>query len=841
VSPAAGTLSHTRDGSRISASDSGGARRKITENRAAQLAWRVPHDQSMETLIQDLRYGARSFLRQPGFTITAVLALALGIGANTAVFSVVYAVLLKPLPYPQADALVFVHDTYPAVQSASVSFPKFETLRSGTRTLSALGAMTQAGLTLTGSGEPEQVVGMSVTMGFMESVGVRPQHGRWFTADEDVPNGPRAIILSHQLWARRFAADPGILDTAIQVNGIPRTVVGIMPEGRGYPSTAEAWVPLQMAPGFTGGNNFLRLLGRMRDGVTVEQVQAELGTISTDYNTKNGFQRDVKVWPLYEAQVSQNRRMLLVLQGVVAFVLLVACANVANLLLARSVTRQRELAIRSAIGAGRGRIFRQVLTESLMLSVTGGVAGVLLASWLMRLFLSFSPSLPRVQTIGIDTRVLLFTLVVAVITGLLFGLAPARQGFQVDPNDSLRDSGTRAATGGSKGASRTLVTIEVALALVLVIGAGLLVKSLIRMQSESMGYQTGNIFTFDLSLPGAKYPQGTQPAFYRRLLEDLRTVPGVEAAAAISFVPTVNSGFNGPFQVVGQPPFESGKAPITEYRYITPAYFETLRIPVLRGRDFSDADGAGRPVVIINQAMADRYFPNTDPIGAMMQLGADAANLQREVIGVVGAVRGVSLAQAPVPEVFIPFAQVPRGTMGMVVRFAETSPHQGVISAVRARVAALDPDLPLVRPQMLEAAVDRTTGNSRMISILTSVFALVAAVLASVGIYSLIAYSVEQRTREIGIRVALGANRRSVVKLIVVEGLALAGAGLAIGLAGSYFLTQTLQTMLYEVEPTDPAVLAGTCAGVFGVAVLASVVPALRALRVDPMIALRAD
>ena len=805
------------------------------------LAWRVPFRPSMETLIQDLRYGARSFLRQPGFTITAVLALALGIGANTAVFSVVYAVLLKPLPYPQAEALVWIHDTYPAVPSASVSFPKFDTLRSRTQTLSALGAMTQAGLTLTGSDEPEQIAGMQVTAGFMEAVGVQPQYGRWFTADEDVPNGPRAIILSHPLWTRRFDGDPKVLNSAIQINGIPHTVVGIMPDAQGYPSTVEAWVPLGMAPGATGGNNFLRLLGRMRDGVTVEQVQAELGTISADYNKQNGFQRDVKVWPLYEAQVSQNRRMLLVLQGIVAFVLLVACANVSNLLLARSVTRQRELAIRSAIGAGRGRIFRQVLTESLMLSVTGGVAGILLASWLMRLFLSFSPSLPRVQTIAIDTRVLLFTLVVAVITGVLFGLVPARQGFEADPNDSLRDSGTRAATGGSKGASRTLVTIEVALALVLVVGAGLMVKSLVRMQSEAVGYQTDHVFTFDLSLPVAKYKQGTQPAFYGRLIEDLRAVPGVEAAAAISFVPTINSGFNGPFQVIGQPPFDPGKAPVTEYRFITPGYFDTLRIPLLRGRDFGEADGGGRPVVIINETMANRYFPNLDPIGALMQLGSSPAGVQHEVVGIAGAVRGVSLAQAPVPEVFVPLAQAPRGAMGLVVRFAETSSPAGMIPAVRARVAALDPDLPLVRPQMLQAAVDRTTGNNRMISILTSVFALVAAALASVGIYSLIAYSVEQRTREIGIRVALGANRRSVVKLIVAEGLALAAAGLALGLVGAYFLTQTLQTLLYEVEPTDPAVLAGTCVGVFVVAVLASVVPALRALRVDPMIALRGD
>jgi putative ABC transport system permease protein len=796
----------------------------------------------MEKLLQDVRYGLRSFLRQPAFSLTAIVALALGIGANTAVFSVVYAVLLKPLVYPKPDALVYIHDTYPAVSSASVSFAKLVALRERTRTLEALGGMAPTGLTLTGAGDPEQISATQISADFMRVVGVQPAHGRWFTTEEDLPNGPKAIILSHQLWKRRFGADPQVLNTSIAVSGVQRTVVGIMPEGRAYPSLTDAWVPLAIAPGTSPGGNFLRLLGRMRDGVTVDQVQQELTAISNDFNKQNGVLRDVKVWPLYEAQVSGNRRMLLVLQGIVAFVLLVACANVANLLLARSVSRQRELAIRSAIGAGRARIFRQVLTESLMLSTVGGIAGVLLASWLMRLFLSLSPSLPRVQTISIDLRILLFTLAIAMITGVLFGLAPARQGFNTDPNDSLRDSGTRSATGGSRGASRTLVAVEVALALVLVIGAGLLLKSLVRMQGEATGFRTDGIFTFNLSLPAAKYPAPAPIETYRRLLDEIRSVPGVQSAATINYVPMTNFGFNGPFNIVGRPPFDPATAPVTEYRIVTPGYFDTMGIPVVRGRDFTAANNAtDRRVVIINQTMAQQHFANVDPIGARIQIGNDPPTASREIIAVVGDVRDAALNSAPAAEVFIPHPQGPVGAMGIVVRLAGEMRLESIVPSIRQRIASVDGELAMIRPQMLKEVVDSTTGNSRMISILTGVFALVAALLASVGIYSLIAYSVAQRTREIGIRVALGANRGSVVRLILAEGLALAGVGVVLGLVGAFFLTQTLQTLLYEVTPTDPIVLVSTCAGVFVLALLASIVPALRAMRVDPMVALRAE
>ena len=797
----------------------------------------------MGKLLHDIRYGSRSFLRQPGFTATAVLALALGIGANTAVFSVVYGVLLRPLPYPDPDALVFVHDTYPAVPSASVSFPKLVALRQATTTLTALGGFSPVGLTLTGGAEPEQIPSTRATADFFKALAVPPLHGRWFTDEEDRPNGPRAIILSYALWQRRFGGDASVLNTSIQVDGVPRTIVGIMPDGRHYPATTQAWVPMALPTTGAPGGNFMRLLGRKRAGVTVEQVQHDLAAASAAFNAQNQLQRDVKVLPLHEALVSNNRRMLAILQGAVAFVLLIACANVANLLLARSVTRQRELAIRAALGAGRSRILRQVLTESVMLSVTGGILGVLLASWLVRLFVALSPTnFPRMQSIAIDTGVLLFTFAVAVLTGVLFGLAPARQGFRTDPNDSLRETGTRGATGGPRGTSRTLVTAEVALAVVLVIGAGLMVRSLRNMQQEATGFQTEGILTFNMNLPSAKYPGAAPREFYRRLLDEIRSVPGVQSAATINYAPMTNFGFNGGFSVVGQPPFEAGEAPVTEFRFVSPGYFSTMGIAVRRGEGFTERHNENdRPVVIINETMAQKYFGGGDPIGQHIALVVDAPKVTREVVGVVADVRDAALAAAPVPEVFVPHAQAPLNAMAVVVRLAGEMRIDSVLPSIRERVRTLDPDLPLVRPRTLESAIEATAGNTRVISILTSVFAIVAALLASIGIYSLIAYSVAQRTREIGIRVALGADRRAVVRLILKEGVVLAVVGVVCGIGGAFFLTQTLQTLLYEVKPMDPLVLAATCGGMVAVAALASVVPALRALRVDPMVALRAE
>ena len=798
----------------------------------------------MEQLIQDVRYGFRTFVRQPGFALTAVLALALGIGANTAVFSVVYAALLKPLPFAQPTQLIYLHDTYPAVANASVSWPKFLALRDGNRTLASLAAIAPANLNLTGRGDPVQVAAVRVSGDFFTVLGVGPHLGRQLNRDDDVPNGGKVIALSYPLWQRRFGGDPKIVGQTITVDNQPFTVVAVMPAAFNYPAGVEAWVPLALAAKFQG-NNFLRVIGRMKPETSLQQATDDLRAVTASFNTANALQRDVKVYSLHDYLSSRNRQLLLVLQGTVAFVLLIACANVANLLLARSVSRARELSIRAALGAGRIRLVRQLLTESLLLSIAGGIVGVLLASWLLRLFLAFAPAnFAGVQAIRLDTEVLLATVAIAMITGVLFGLAPARHGFQVDPNDSLRDTGTRGATSaGARGASRVLVVAEIALAMVLVIGAGLMVKSLMRLEAQDPGFRTAGVMTFQLNLPPAKYsgsPQIRQAV--SRVVGELQSIPAVASAGAINMIPLTNFGMNGGFSIVGRPPFQpQDRAPVIEYRVITPGYFAAMGIPIKRGTDLTGMESAnGALVVIINETMANQFWPNANPIGERLQLSWDAQNVTREIIGVAGDARSATLSAAAVPESYVPHVQAPVTGMGFVIRTQGADPVT-VLPAARQRIAAMDPDLPIVRPQTLEAVRELSSGGTRLSSVLTSVFALLAGLLASVGIYSLIAYSVAERTRELGIRVALGADRRAVVRLIVGEGLRLAAVGIAIGLAGSWMLTGTLRTLLFEVSPIDPVVIALTCAAVVLVTTLASYVPARRALRVDPMSALRAD
>jgi putative ABC transport system permease protein len=800
----------------------------------------------MDRLIQDTRYALRSFILQPVVTVTALAALALGIGANTAVFSVVYGVLLKPLPYPEPEALIYVHDSYEAVQFASVGFTKYVALRDRNRTLDALGAGAPIGLTLTGSGsEPEQVAGSRVSADLFRAVRVEPLHGRWFTRDEDQPGAPLVIVLGHAVWTRRFGADPRVVGSAIVVDGQSRTVTGIMPPGFTYPGRTEAWVPLRMSAASAEPSNFLRLVGRLRPGTTVEQARADLEAVTAAYNAETGVKRGIRVWRLHDLVVDSSRRTLLILQGAVAFVLLIACANVANLLLARSVARRRELAIRTALGAGRWRILRQLLTESVLLSVAGAGAGLVLAGWLLRLFKTLAPAtFPRATTLAIDSGVLVFTIAIAVLTGLVFGLAPARRGIRTDPNDALRDaSGRGASSAGGRGASRTLVVAEVALAVILVVGAALMVKSLTRLQSQETGFRAENVVTFDLNLPRARYPDDKNvTAAYERLVEEIRTVPGVQAVGAINHLPLVRFGFNGAVVIEGQPPAPADKAPVVEFRIVTPGYFDAMGVPLRAGRALTARDtAASQRVVVINEAMARQFWPGRNPVGARIRPPFfDTGSTWFEVVGVVGDVRSWNLRTPPVPECYSPHAQTAMPGLSMAIRTGDV-PAETVLPAIRQRITTFDPALPLVRVQTLSTVVELAAGETRLSSILTTVFALLAALLATVGIYSVISYSVAQRHREIGIRVALGADGRRITRLVLGEGLLLAGIGVALGSAAAMLLTRTLGTMLYEVSPTDPSVLAGTVGGVVLIALAASYVPARRATRVDPAIALRAE
>jgi predicted permease len=794
-------------------------------------------------VVSDIRYALRTMLRAPGFAATAALTLAIGIGANTAIFTVVYALLLKPLPFHDAERLIYVHDTFPAVANASVSMPKFVALRDGNRSLSSLAATSPASLTVTGIGDP-QILGVTRVSGdFFDVLGVAPLAGRTITRADDVPGAAAVIVLTYGAWQRLFGGARDIVGRTIIADGQPRAIIGVMPPDLVYPARYEAWVPLALARDALPGNNFLRIVGRLKPGVSIEQATADLDAVTTTFNAQSGQRRGIRVWPLHEYLAQNTRQMVLVLQGAVLLVLLVACANVANMLLARSVPRQRELAIRMAIGASPRRLLRQLLTESLLLAVAGGALGVLLGGWLLRLFVALAPpGFSGVQAIAIDRHVLWFTAAVAMLTGVVFGVAPARRGFRIDANDGLRDAtGRGSASAAARGASRALVIAEVGLAMVLVIGAGLLVKSLLRLQAQDAGFRAEGLLTFQINLPRARYDDNALRRAVSRIVEAMRALPGVSAAGAINFLPLQAFGFNGPFAIDGRPPLGTAdRPPVVEYRTATAAYFQAMQIPLRRGALFTDRDSERtRPVVVISETMARQFWPDENPVGARVRLGFDANQIVREVIGVVGDVRSQALSQPPAPEAYIPYAQAPLATISVAVRAA--GDPAALLPAVRQRIAAVDASLAVIRTQTMVEVVDASTGSMRLASTLTSVFAALAALLAAVGIYSLVSYSVASRTREIGIRVALGAHPASVLRLVVGEGMKLTAIGLALGVAGTWWLTGTLRSLLFEVSPVDPAVLAATAAAVVALTTVASLVPAWRVMRVDPTTALRSE
>jgi putative ABC transport system permease protein len=531
-----------------------------------------------------------------------------------------------------------------------------------------------------------------VTGDFFDVFGVAPLAGRWINRADDVVNGAPVIVLSYGLWQRSFGGDSTILGQTVTSDGLLCTIVGIMPSAFTYPTRAEAWVPL--ASNTHPDGNFLRLVGRMDSGTTLSRTADDLKAVTAAFNRQNGVTRETKVYLLHDFLSAGNRQMLLVLQGAVLLVLLVACANVANMLLARSVARRRELSIRSAIGAGPARIVRQLLTESLLLAVLGGAVGVLLSSWLLRLFMTLAPAgFGGVQTIAIDRHVLWFTLGVAAATGIVFGLAPARRGFQIDANDGLRDAGTRSATGGGRGVSRLLVMIEIGLAIVLVVGAGLMVKSLIRLQAQDTGFRSDRLLTFQVALPVSRYDDERSRHAVSRMLAEIRALRGVKAAGAINYLPLTQFGFNGGFSIQGRPPIQADRSPIAELRMVTPGYFAAMNIPVRRGAEFTE-----------RETMARHFWPNEDPIGARVQLDADSSSIVREVVAVVGDVRSQALNRPPVPETYLPYAQVPVRSMGFAVR-TEGDPAL-VLPSIRSRFGAIDPDLPLVRPQTMTEVVD---------------------------------------------------------------------------------------------------------------------------------------
>jgi putative ABC transport system permease protein len=799
----------------------------------------------METLLKDIRYGVRTLLKTPGFTAAAVIALALGIGANTAIFSVVNAVLLRPLPFQQSDQLVMVWEKRAQLgrERNVVSPPDFNDWRAQNQVFEDMAAFSGQGFNLGAGTEPERIQGAGVSPSLFSILRVQPRLGRAFQADEDRPNSNPVVIIGSALWQRSFASDPEIVGKTIKLDEKAYTVVGVMPADFVFPDRrAEIWVPLTLSPedaNNRGGHN-LRVVARLKPGVTLQQARTEMDSITAQleqqYKVNTGHRANV--FSLYDEVVAGARPALLVLLGAVAFVLLIACANVANLLFARSSARQKEMAIRTALGARRSRIIRQLLTESVILAITGGIVGVLLALWGLDLLLAIGGnSIPRVKEIKLDSWVLGFSILISLATGLLFGLVPALQASKPDLNETLKEGGRSASGSIRHNRTRSFFVIaEVAICLVLLIGAGLMLRSFARVVSVSPGFNPDNLLSMNLALSGSRYGGAEQVAsFYQRALERLSSLPGVQSAAATSGLPMAGGFGSRYFGIEGRPPQPAGQGFNANVNLTTPGYFQTMNIPLIQGRDFDQRDVMKAPeVVIINQDMVRRYWPDEDPIGKRLAVGNGP---WRTVVGVVGDVKQAGLDIETRPEMFWPYYQLPLSFSTFVVR--TSGDPEAMTSGVRRAMQDIDEALPLYDIKPVNEVISESVAPRRFNMLLLSIFAGLALVLAAVGLYGVISYSVSQRTHEIGIRMALGASHKSVLRLVVGQGMILALIGVGIGVIASFFLTKFMATLLFGVSATDPLTFVGISVLLTGVSIVASFIPARRAMKVDPMVALR--
>ena len=810
----------------------------------------------METIIQDIKFGLRMLLKSPSMSIVATIALALGIGANTAIFSVVNAVLLRPLPFPNPDSLValFETDTQRARVRGSHSYPNFFDIRTQNTTFERVAAYHSSDFILTGRGEPARLQGAVVTADLFPLLGIAPIMGRTFLPEEDKPGG-RVIVLSQQLFQKRFNSDASILNQSITLNGGTYTVIGVMPASFEFPiqnDPVELWTTI--AGDAAGkepvtnqrGAHFLRAIGRLKPNVTPEQAQSDLTAIAArleqqypNTNTKRGLRLESAL----AALVGDVRPALLILLGAVACVLLIACANVANLLLARATGRHKEMAIRAALGASRLRVIRQLLIESVLLSLVGGAVGLLLAVWWSDLLIALGKEdIPRAVHVAIDYRVLGFTFGVSVLTGLIFGLFPAFHSSKTDLVESLKDGGRGTSEGGRRTRMRSVLAVgELAIAVVLLVLAGLLVKSLWRLQNVDSGLQPENLLTFNVALPETKYNSERQGQFFTDLKTRLESSPGVQAASSIFPLPLSGDRFSISFQIDGRP-VEPKDEPSADLFMTGVGYFRAMGIPLVKGRDFENRDVHGSlPVAIITEEFARQHFPNEDPIGKRIQPGIstydDEDSTMREIVGVVGNVRNRGLDTPPTPAYYLPQTQVPFSQMVMVVK-TTNDPHS-LVSGVTKEVAAMDPDLPLFGVKTMEEYMSASVASPRFNTTLLAIFAGVALVLTIVGLYGVMSYSVAQRTNEIGIRLALGAQSRDVLLMIVKQGTLLIVLGLGIGLALAYAATQLISSWLFGVSAKDPFTFAGVAVVLALVALLACYIPAWRATKVDPLRALR--
>jgi predicted permease len=810
----------------------------------------------MNKFWQDLRFGARMLAKKPGLTFVAVLTLALGIGANTAIFSVVNAVLLRPLPYAQPDRLVYAFRMQPPILRGPISRPDYLEWQAQNQSFQNLAAFTYGTFNLTGVDQAERLRGALVSEDFFTLFGAKPAQGRFLLPSDNQPGSPRATVISYGLWQRRFGGDPGIVGNTVALNGDSYTVVGVAPVAFNFPARIDAWIPAKLNESQQGrGSNYLLVIGRLKDGVGIEQAQAQFNQVAAALAAQypaSDTNLTVMVSPLLEEQVRFIRPILWIMLGAVGFVLLIACANVANLLLARAMARQKEIAIRTAMGASRWQIVRQLLTESMLLAIVGGGLGILLAVWAIDLLVALAPAnIPRVREVSVDGAVLGFTLLVALLTGLIFGLAPAVQVSKTDLNETLKEGGRSAATSGPRQAllRRGLVVFEIASSLVLLICAGLLIVSIQRLTKVDPGFDPRPLLTADVSFPRQPASPSDKPAdaqrkqleasvsFLTQVQQHISRLPGVESVGAINDLPiTGRSSVNGDFNIVGQPPWETGKAPVAEFRTVTPDYFGAIGVPLIKGRTFNDGDKLDSPaVVLINETMARQYFAEGDPLGK--QLTA-LTGQPSQIVGVVGDARQWGLDLPPAAEIYFPYAQVAISAETSLVVRAGGDPAR-LSDAVRNAVREVNADAPVLRLKTMSEVLDQATAQQRFTMALMAVFAGIALVMAIIGLYGVMSYSVTQRTHEIGIRMALGASRRDVMRLVVGQGLTLALVGVGTGLLAAFAVTRLLATLLFGVSTTDPLTFAVVSLILLGVAVGACFVPARRATRVDPMVALR--
>jgi putative ABC transport system permease protein len=796
-------------------------------------------------MLSDLRYAARTLAKAPGFAAATVLTLALGIGANTAIFTVVDAELLRPLPFDHPERLVRIFEKNDKVKidQFSASILNYLAWKERAQSFESMAAFGGAAYTLTNSGEPEILAGAPISPSLMPMLGIQPARGRAFREGDDAPGAPTVALISQGLWQRRFASDPTLIGKTIQLNGVPYTVIGIAPAAlQTLLGATDIFTPMTIDRAKEIRlNHQIVAVARLKAGVTIAHAQKEMTEVSRQVGiawpevkdwttTLLGFDR----WFVGD----QLRTALLVLLGAVGLVLLIACANIANLLLSRAVARQSEIAVRTALGASRGRLIRQLLTESLSISLAGGIAGVFLATWAVRAIQAALPQgLLPISDLHVDSGVMLFALAITLGTGILFGLAPAWHTAKTDLNTVLKQGG-RAAAGGAKGSIRNaLAAAELALATILLAGAGLLIQSLAHLQQAPLGFHPERLLTFQIGLPQTKYPTVVQAwGFYQSFLASMRSLPGVRGAAISSGVPMGSGNYtHSPFTPTGSSLLPPGAALPADWRTVSPGFFATMGIPLLRGRDFGPQDTPTTPVgVIVSQNMARKIWGDQDPIGRVV---SSSTNRNFTVAGVVGDVRGTALNTPPEPTIY--FAASVRQWPLMDVAVRTSGDPVSAVSAIRARLHELDAQLPMASVRTMDDWISNNAAQPRLNTTLLSVFAGIALLIAAIGIYGVLSYSVTQRTREIGLRMALGAQQSSVLGLVVREGMVVAALGIGAGIAGSLALSRVMSTLLFDVTPHDPATLTMVAAGLTAVALAACCIPARRAARVDPIVALR--